>query len=181
MYACRLSHCPLLPSPLTQFQQTPSPQENDAYSARQGMALSRKVSNHLSVKSEWPHQHQRRPSDDCADILRKISTAPMDQPDMAQLNIPQPHLSHPQAPPPYGGGAVGQGVFLSPFPYLEQTRLALSDSMIHQVGLMGDWQGALNNNFFAQSFHGSSSSVGGGAAGQGRQGLHASSGDISGG
>ena len=72
-------------------------------------------------------------------------------------------------------------VFLSPFPHLEQTRLALSYSMVHQVGLMGDWQGALNNNVFAQSFHGSSSSVGGGAAGQGRQVLHGSSGDISGG
>lgn len=150
------------------------------YSARQGMALSRKVSNHLSVKSEWPHQHQRRPSDDCTDILRKISTGPIDQPDMAQLNIPQPTMSHPHAPPPYGGVAVGQGPFLSPFSHLDQTRFALSDSMIHQVGLMGDWQGMLSNNVFVQPHLGSSGSIGGGAVGQGRQVLHGSSGDISG-
>lgn len=166
--------------PLTQFQQTPSPQENDGYSTRQGMALSRKVSNHLSVKSEWPHQHQRRPSDDCTDILRKISTAPMDQPDMTQLNIPQLHMSLPNAPPPYGGGAVGQGTFLSPFSHLEQTRFALSDSMIHQVGLTGDWQGVLSNSVFVPPHHGSSGSIGGGAVGQGRQILRASSGDIPG-
>ena len=107
----------------------------------------------------------------------------MDQPELTQFqNIPQQHMSHPHAPPPYSGGlggVVGQGPFLSPFSISEQPRFALSDSMIHQVGL-GDW--AVRNDVFIPHQHhgGSTGSVGGRAGGPGRELLHASSGDISG-
>ena len=132
-----------------------SPHSPEMLHHQQHNAVTRKISKggHLG-KPEWP-THQRRPSDDCTDILRKFSNP--NDPEFYKANmLPQHQMSFPPQPPPYS--SLGHtNYFLSPHLTPNYHNFSHSDSMLDQLGL--EQQNAYDTVFSHHSPHSSASNL----------------------